>query len=152
MLDWNAVRNATLRALNMFFRIGTNAPGRWHKVVTCQEAIRQKRRPGPGIGDAPVMVDERRPMLAGQGGVLAGAGFDIIIETRSRTRSGGERDEDAREYVYVTESSDLVYAKKRGFRLDPVMPGDMGALWSTICSQLGIPLPSGRAPAGAVGA
>jgi hypothetical protein len=139
MKDWNAVRNATLRALHLFF--GLRGPARaWHKIVTCQEAVRQKQRPGAKPTDPAVMVDERRPMLAGQGGVLAGAGFDVIVETRVRTTR--DADDAEREYVYVTGGSDLIYAKTRGVSLPPVMPADPVTLWTTLCSQLGIPLPA----------
>lgn len=140
IIDWNAVRNATMRALNNFFRL--HGPSRaWHKVVTCQEAVRQKLKPGARIGDQPVVVDERRPMLAGQAGLLAGAGFDLIVETRVRNKQQRDEDDAPREYVYITEGSDLLYAKKRGFELPSVMPANMAELWTAVTRQLGIPLP-----------
>lgn len=140
IIDWNAVRNATMRALNNFFRL--HGPDRaWHKVVTCQEAVRQKMKPGARIGDQSVVVDERRPMLSGQAGLLAGAGFDLIVETRVRNRQQKDEDDAPREYVYVTEGSDLLYAKKRGFELPSVMPANMADLWTSVARQLGIVLP-----------
>jgi hypothetical protein len=143
LLDWNAVRNATLRALGDFLRIEGPRPDHpWHKIVTCQEATRAKRKASGSPTEPSIVVDERRPLLSGQGGILAGAAFDLIVETRAKRT--GDEDGQRASYVYVTEGDDIVYVKRRGFNLPAVMPADMAVLWRTICEQAGIRLPESK--------
>lgn len=122
-MDWVGVKNATVKALRRFFAISRE--GRpLHKIVTCLEAIRLKPKPSKSPDVPSEFVEERRPMLSGQGGVIAGAGFDLII----RVAVEGQK------HLYQIAATQDRYSKNRGFDLPPVMDADMRALWEKISS------------------
>lgn len=139
-LDWNAVKNATLRSLKKFCLLSRPDGKMLHKIVTCQEGIRPKAKSGVRIDQGTQYVDERKPLLSGQAGVLMGGAFDLIIETRVITDT--DSDDAERRYVYVVEASDSVFAKKRGVDLPPVVDADMAAFWRELAKQSGFSLPS----------
>jgi len=132
--DWGMVRNATVRTLDKFCSLHNKETGQiWHKIITAQEGFKSK---GAQAGGG--FAETKMPLLQGAGGLLSGGAFDLIIRTSARTEKGDEDDDARRVYTYVIEGNQNLMAKNRGFKLKPVEPGDMYALWATISEQLGL--------------
>jgi len=138
-LDWNAVANATMRVLRKFFKFHNKETGEiWNKIVTAQEAIRAKPKATKAPTEPTVYQDEKKPLISGKAGILAGAGFDLIVKTA--VRAEGDKDDGKRTYAYITQASDLVFAKNRGFDLKPVeiVTGTPVGFWQSVLTQAGI--------------
>lgn len=129
-MDWGAIKVATTRSIEKFLTMKTPQGKSLHKVVTCLEAILYKpvdpNKPNAGT----VLVDSYKPMLQGSGGVLTQAAFDLIMRTAAKV----EKNDDGavRKYILITEGSQNVAAKKRGFELDVVEPNDVKHIWEKI--------------------
>jgi len=124
--DWGMIRNGTVRPMERFLSLYNKETGKqWHKIVTCQENLKSnEEKAGGGF------TNTQMPLLQGSGGILSGVGFDLIINAEA----------DNGVYTYSIRPGKNRMAKNRGFNLEPIMPGDMGALWSRVASQLGQPI------------
>ncbi len=119
------IRNVTVRPLLRFPNLHNELTGRkWHKYVTCL-----KSKP---TDDKLTNETLRGPLVQGQAFSLMQPMFDLIIEMRINSKG------DQREYSYVCVGDDKLMAKARGFRLNPVEKGDMGALWTKISNQMAL--------------
>jgi len=86
-----------------------------------------------------VLTETKEPLLSGAGGVLSKGAFDLILKTSVRKAKSGETGDDGgRVFEYVTAGHQNLAAKNRGFDLPPVVPGDGGALFTTLLEQRGL--------------
>lgn len=133
--DWGLVKQATIRMLDRFCSLHNPKTGKvWHKILTAHEAIKSVSN-----GDASVLTETKEPLLSGAGGVLSKGAFDLILKTSVRkAKSGEEGDSGGRVFEYVTAGHQNLAAKNRGFDLPPVVPGDGGALFTTLLEQRGL--------------
>jgi len=140
--DWGLVKQATIRMLDRFCSLHNPKTGKvWHKILTAHEAIKSVSN-----GDASVLTETKEPLLSGAGGVLSKGAFDLILKTSVRkAKSGEEGDSGGRVFEYVTAGHQNLAAKNRGFDLPPVVPGDGGALSSSlsrVTERITLPCPS----------
>jgi hypothetical protein len=129
MQDWGAIRNATIRVTNDYFRLHNRLTGkRWHKIMTCAEQLTQKQM-ADRLGNA-IVVEAHRPALQGMGGQMLLGGFDLILKTKVKVTKADDGAQ--REYLYIAEGSENLIAKKRGINIPPQIPADMSYVWAKV--------------------
>ena len=129
--DWGAIKKGTLKIHNKFLQMKNEKTGKtYHKILTCLES---KPKEDKTTGENKIA-----PMLQGAAAGLIEPAYDLIFRTRrKKVTEGGKA---VMEYYYEMEGTDSkVMTKSRGLKVDPKMPGDFKALWSSICAQRGIP-------------
>lgn len=137
--DYEPLNNATLRLLDKFLGLNNKETGQIiHKIVTMMESIRSKPKSSDNPTAGAQYVDEKKPLLSGQSGILSGAAFDLIIRCSVETGRDDSADSgEARKYWYITEGNQNVAAKKRGFKLPAKMEADFSTLWKDVAAQAG---------------
>ena len=133
--DWGAVKNYTVRKGNSFLGIRHPSGKPLHKIVTCFEAITYKPADSSKPTGAQVVAETYKPMLQGAGGHMLLGGFDLIMRCKTTTKREG--DSSRREYSLVTQGSQNLVAKNRGFDLAPEIPADAAFLWEKILEGIG---------------
>jgi hypothetical protein len=134
--DWGNIRNATVRCIDRFCALHDASRGKiWHKFVTSHENIKSQST----ADGKSVLAETREPALQGAGANFAKGCFDLVMRTKVVVRSTGvPKDEDPRRFEYVVHGNENLASKVRGFKLPPVVPGDMGALFTELLRQSGL--------------
>lgn len=130
---WGEIRNATIKNLNRFLYMHNKKTGKlWSKYVTMliddranetslaqatSEAERQK-----------LVKDVKVPFIQGSAAKLIEPAFDFFAQT------GTKRNPDTKklEFIYKVQPTEKQKAKVRGVAFDPVIPGNMGAVWTAL--------------------
>jgi len=133
--QWGMVRNATVRKIDSFLTIRNPSGKPLHKIVTCNEAIAYKPVDASKPTGPQQIVESYKPLLQGAGGAIIQQGFDMILRNTVKIRKADTGAK--REYLLITEGSENLVAKSRGFNLDPVMPSSAVLLWEKIQEALG---------------
>ena len=113
-MDWGMVKTKTLQTLNSFLTIRNPTTGESPlHFVSCLSDIKLK---SPGsVTEGSKVIESRKPLLQGAGGVLSAAAFSLVLQTKVTASS----DVSKRTYSYITQGHDALYAKNRGFNLQP---------------------------------
>lgn len=131
--DWGALRSATLKSMDRFFRLHNRVTGKvWHKIVTCHLKSYQKQ--AQKVGEQATYEDVIQPNVSGISGIVMGAAFDLIIWNKL-TKSLVS---DTVKYSYITRANGTNCCKNRGFDLKDEEEAKFGLLWTKITNQLGI--------------
>ncbi len=130
--DWRKTQNGTIFPLMAFLGLKNEVSNKpWTKIVTTLEQEKGKKRSTGSVGnDKQKMAveiipgtEKTGPMLHTTARDLAGAGFDIVLQTVKKTIAGQDQ------FFYLSRGADLMI-KDRGYGLPEKMNGDFGAVWS----------------------
>src|SRR6185436_20400687 len=82
IMDWGAVKNMTLRALDNFLKIHNKKTGKiFHKIVTCLEG-KNAVRSGDGFNGTTAYIDNGKPLIQGAAINFMTPAFDLVINTK----------------------------------------------------------------------
>lgn len=125
--DWRSALNGTIFPLMKFLgqhNERTNKP--WHKCVTLLQSVKGKFKSGPvGAGQDRELIpgsEKTGPMLHTGARELAGAGFDIVLQTVVENRGKD------RTFKYFSRGDQLL-TKDRGYSLPAEMTGNFVEVW-----------------------
>lgn len=132
MADWGAIRNATIRKGNDFLGLRKPDNRPVDKIMTCLEAIISKEKEAGNKSAGTVISSESfRPLLAGAGGVLLLASFDVVGRTKVKV-SKKDANKGEREFTVVFSGTENTVAKNRGFDLKAEEAADWTHIWSVL--------------------
>jgi hypothetical protein len=118
LMDYNAVRRGTLKAIDKFLNLH-GADGKvWHKYVTCLTDLKAREDAGG--------TPKKMPLLVGSARTYMGPAFDLILEMTAK--STGNKIE----YKYKCNIGGNSMSKKRGLNVNTEEDGDMFKLWQKI--------------------
>lgn len=118
LMDYNAVRRGTLKAIDKFLNLHGKEGKVWHKYVTCLTDL----KPREDAGGMP----KKMPLLVGSARTYMGPAFDLILEMTAKS-SGGKVD-----YKYKCNVGGNSMSKKRGLTVNTEEEADMFKLWQKI--------------------
>ena len=131
--DWGVIKNASVKNLNKFLLLRNETTGKtWHKLITCLE---QEKEVTKG-SDAKIIA----PMLQGAAAKLLEPCFDLIMRTSKAVKTGEGGKKEVQYFYELDGTSNKIVTKSRGLEFEPKEPGDMTKIFTSICTQRGIPV------------